>query len=110
MMRFRLRTLLHFKEIFMFARAVPFAIFVLIASEVHGQDAKKELDQLQGEWTMLSREANGKASANTNWKLTIKGDQWKIARPNDDRVGAGATIKLDPSKNPKEIDLNDWKG
>jgi uncharacterized protein (TIGR03067 family) len=92
-------------------RAVPLFLIVLI-SQVSGQEAKKELDQLQGEWTMLSREANGKASANTNWKLTIKGDQWKVTRPNDDMAGVGpeVTIKLDPSKNPKELDLNDRPG
>jgi uncharacterized protein (TIGR03067 family) len=94
----------------MSARAVPFFVVVLIASEISGQDAKKELDDLQGEWTMLSRETNGKTSTNTNWKLTIKGDDWKVTRPNDDVSALQATIKLDPSKKPKEINLGNLPG
>src|SRR5262245_63066236 len=89
----------------MSARAVPLFLVVLIATDVSGQDVKKELDQLQGEWMMLSREVNGKPSANTNWKLTIKGDQWIVTRPDGDVTAVQATIKLDPSKKPKEIDL-----
>ena len=95
----------------MSARIVPLFLVILIATEVSGQDAKQELDQLKGEWTMLSRETNGKPSTNTNWKLTIKSDQWKVTRPTDDMtVGLEATIKLDPSKNPKAIDLGDRPG
>lgn len=64
-------------------------------------DDKKELDKLQGEWTLVSREAKGKKSDETakNYKLTIKGDQW-ILNP-----GPTATITIDASKDPKWIDL-----
>ena len=89
----------------MSTRTVPLFLMALLATGVSGQDAKKELDQLQGEWTMHSREVNGKPSANTNWKLTIKGDQWTVTRPDGDNAAVQATIKLDPSKNSKEIDL-----
>jgi uncharacterized protein (TIGR03067 family) len=94
----------------MAARAVPLFLLVLIVADVSGQDAKKELDQLQGEWMMSSRETNGKPSTNTNWKLTIKGDQWVVRRPDGDVAAVEATIKLDPSKKPKEIDLITKKG
>jgi uncharacterized protein (TIGR03067 family) len=95
----------------MSARALlPFFVLVLIATGVSGEEAKKELDQLQGEWTMHSRETNGKPSANTVWKLTIKGDQWTVTRPNGGVAALEATIKLDPSKKPKEIDLIAKKG
>src|SRR5262245_39498696 len=89
----------------MSARAVSLFLVVLMATNVSGQDVKKELDQLQGEWMMLSREANGKPSDNTNWKLTIKGDQWTVTRPDGDVAAVQAKIKLDPSKKPREIDL-----
>ncbi|MCI0458186.1 MAG: TIGR03067 domain-containing protein [Gemmataceae bacterium] len=89
----------------MSARAALLFVAVLIAADVSAQDAKKELDKLQGEWMMFSREANGKKSDNTNWKLTIKGDQWTVTRPDGEGVAVQAMIKLDPSKEPKEIDL-----
>jgi uncharacterized protein (TIGR03067 family) len=97
----------------MLPRALPlFPLFLLmlIATGVSAQDSKKELDKLQGEWTMFSREANGNPSANTNWKLTIKGDQWTVTRPDKDVGGINSTIKLDPSKKPKEIDLITKRG
>jgi uncharacterized protein (TIGR03067 family) len=110
-MRFRLRTLPHQRRwIIMSARSVSFFLTILIATVVSGQDAKKELDQLQGEWTMFSRESNGQPSMNTRWKLTITGDKWKVTRPDSDEAAAGATIKLDPSKNPKTIDLGNLPG
>lgn len=89
----------------MSARAAPLFLVVLLVTSASGQDAKKDLDQLQGEWMMHSREANGKPSTNTNWKLTIKGDQWTVTRPDGGTAAIQATIKLDPAKNPKEIDL-----
>jgi len=94
----------------MSARVVPFFLVALIVTVVSGQDAKKELDQLQGEWTMFSREMNGKPSPNTRWKLTIKGDEWKVTRPDSDEAAVQATIKLDPSKQPKTVDLDTWPG
>lgn len=94
----------------MSTRAVPLILVVLFAAGASGQDAKKDLDQLQGDWMMQSREANGNPSTNTNWKLTIKGDQWSVTRPDKDTAALQATIKLDPSKKPKEIDLMSKKG
>jgi len=94
----------------MSARIVPFFIVALIATVVSGQDANKELDELQGVWVMSSREVNGKPYDNTRFKLTIKGDQWKVTRPDDDVAVKLETIKIDPSKSPKTIDLGNWPG
>ena len=91
----------------MFVRVVlPFAVVFLIAAAGAAQDTKKELEKLQGEWTMVSMETKGmKAPAEVvkKYKLTIKGDQWTVTTLN---AGEGkATFKIDPSKNPKTIDL-----
>ena len=64
-------------------------------------ETKKELEALQGEWTLVSfinpagREMKGKKG-----QLTIKGDRWIIST---DKFSQ--TFKIDPSKNPKTIDL-----
>src|SRR6516162_465805 len=43
------------KEVFMFVRIVlPFAVVLLSAAAVPAQDTRKELEKLQGEWTMVS--------------------------------------------------------
>jgi uncharacterized protein (TIGR03067 family) len=71
------------------------------------QDVDKgELDKLQGDWQMVSRDSQGKKipDALAKNKLTIKGDQW-ILTP-----GATMTIKIDATKAPKWIDLTPAKG
>jgi len=90
----------------MFVRVVlPFAVVLLIAAGGPAQDTKKELEKLQGEWTMVSMETKGMKAGDKvvkQYKLTIKGDQWTVTTL---KGGARATFKIDPSKNPKTIDL-----
>src|SRR5262245_55680281 len=91
----------------MFIRVVlPFAVVLLIAAATPAQDTKKELEKLQGEWTMVSMETRGKKAPDdvvNQDKLTIKGDQWTVTTL---KGGEGkATFKIDPSKTPKTIDL-----
>ncbi len=64
------------------------------------QDTKKELDKLQGEWTMVSLEENGKVSDEVvkQFKLTVKEDKWIVN-------GREKPFKIDPSKDPKTLDL-----
>jgi uncharacterized protein (TIGR03067 family) len=92
----------------MFVRAsVPCAVIFLIAADLPAlQDAKKELEQLQGDWTMISQESKGQkvpGEIAKQFKLTIKGDQWTVTLP--DGSENKMTIKIDPSMNPKTIDL-----
>src|SRR5262245_2091714 len=67
-------------------------------------DVKKELDQLQGEWTMVSLEQRGRKVPDERvkqLKLTITGDLWA-----DTAVqGREIVIKIDPCKDPKTIEL-----
>ena len=91
----------------MFVRIVlPFAVVLLSAAAGPAQDTRKELEKLQGEWTMVSMETKGMKARDDvvkQYKLTIKGDQWTVTTLKG--VGGKATFKIDPSKNPKTIDL-----
>jgi len=89
----------------MFVRAVlPFAVVILIAAADPAQDAKKDLERFQGEWTMLTFEAKGKKLPDVkNVKLTIKGDRWTVQF--GEQTSPKMTFKIDPSKDPKTIDF-----
>ena len=85
-----------------------FAVLVTIATDRAAKDAKKEkdLDKLQGEWTIVSMETKGKKSPYEDikeYKLAVKGNQWTFKPGNG--TESRATVKLDPSKDPKRLDL-----
>lgn len=68
--------------------------------------AKKELEAFQGTWTMLSLEVDGQPVAEENvkrFKLRIAGDQWTVFV--DDKPAVHFTLKVDPTKTPKALDL-----
>jgi uncharacterized protein (TIGR03067 family) len=96
------------EEVSMFVRSIlPLALVFLIAAAEPAQDAKQELDKLQGEWTLVSTEVGGKMrpdTVNAVSKLTISGNQWVVTY-RDFASNARATIAIDPSKHPKTIDL-----
>jgi uncharacterized protein (TIGR03067 family) len=99
------------------------AITLLLGADEPAKDAKKELEALQGEWIQVSSEFRGKLNVPRNEiKITIKRDKWtavlKNAKPLDkppkegdsavqtkDGIEITSTIKIDPSKNPKTIDV-----
>jgi uncharacterized protein (TIGR03067 family) len=67
--------------------------------------AKKDLDALRGTWKMASLEIEGTlvpAEKLTTSTLTIKGDKY-IIKVNDQTFET--TMKLDPTKKPKTIDM-----
>jgi uncharacterized protein (TIGR03067 family) len=85
---------------------LPFAVVLLMAADDPAKDAKKEKDRLQGEWTMVSMETRGAKHSKDDvkkYKLTIKGDKWTVM--NGLSTGPGRTFKIDPSKDPKTLDL-----
>jgi uncharacterized protein (TIGR03067 family) len=71
-------------------------------TKLEAQDGKDDIKKLQGEWVVVSVEAQGKQlQATVGQKLTIKDNEWTPpGAPN-----AKFMLKLDPSKTPKEIDL-----
>ena len=76
-----------------------------------GEDAgKDELKKIEGDWVMVSGEAKGeKLSADVikAAKLNIKDDKHDVKVGDDKFIG---THKLDPSKDPKQIDAMDTDG
>jgi uncharacterized protein (TIGR03067 family) len=77
---------------------------LLAAAQAPAGDAKKELDKLQGTWTVVTVEADGKplpAEQTQTMKLVIQGDKYTF-QTGDQRVEG--TYKLDPTKKPKTID------
>jgi uncharacterized protein (TIGR03067 family) len=81
------------------------ACVLLVAAQPPQAVGKTELEKFQGEWTMLSMEIRGKQVSDKiakESKLTVKGDQMALVFNNK---ASKATIKLDPSKDPKTIDV-----
>jgi uncharacterized protein (TIGR03067 family) len=80
--------------------------FVVAAAPLARDDeAKKDLDKLQGEWVIVSAERNGMPVPKENWeglKRTVKGEDFTVAM--GDQVVMKGKYKLDPSKKPKAID------
>jgi uncharacterized protein (TIGR03067 family) len=85
---------------------VVLAAGVLVgAAEPAGDAGKKDSEKLQGTWQYVSFESNGEKMAADQLKkmtVTYTGDKW-VVREGDKVVVAG-TQKLDPTKEPHEID------
>jgi len=88
--------------------AVLIGLTALVISRAWGQDteaAKKDMAQLQGEWSMATAGGGGQALPSDtlkNSKRVCKGDETTVV------VGGQLLMKakftLDPSKKPKSID------
>jgi uncharacterized protein (TIGR03067 family) len=78
------------------------------------QVTKKELDRLQGEWTMVFLEQRGRKVRDEivkQFKLTIKGDLWAdTAARGQETAQTRTVITIDPSEDPKTIDLTTKAG
>ena len=73
--------------------------------------AKKDISQLQGEWTMVSGSADGQPmpeGMRKQMKRICKGDELTVMM--GDRTYFKAKITLDPSKKPKTIDYQMLEG
>ena len=78
---------------------------LLLIAAKPADDAKKDLERLQGEWIMAALEIDGKPVPDEKIQdttLTIKGDKY-IVRSKDNKYEV--TITLDPAKDPKAIDM-----
>jgi len=83
---------------------------LLVAADVK-DDAKKELEKLQGDWVMVSSERNGETLPDEQVKAfrrTIKGEEFTVTR--DGETIAKGTFTVDPSKSPKTIDVTFTEG
>jgi len=77
------------------------------AAGVEGADAQKELQKFQGTWVMVSTEMEGKKIADENvgrGKITFQGDKMQVLVPHHHaEMIAVDIVKIDPTKNPKEM-------
>jgi uncharacterized protein (TIGR03067 family) len=77
-----------------------------IAADDAKDAAKKELDGLQGEWKLVSATRDGKDMPKDTvkgYKNTVKGDKFTVT--GDGKAVEEGTMKLDPTRKTKEIDL-----
>jgi uncharacterized protein (TIGR03067 family) len=82
---------------------LPLTVGLLAATIQPAQDAvKADLDKLEGEWKLVSKEDRGKKAPDSVVTLTFKGDQ-AVLIANMEKTKA--TCKIDPSKEPKTIDI-----
>jgi uncharacterized protein (TIGR03067 family) len=81
----------------------------VFGADVGGADANKELEKFQGTWVMVSGEMDGKKASDEHvkkGKIVYDGNKMQITVPNQTGETIVAEIvKLDPTKNPKEMHL-----
>jgi len=86
--------------------ALGIVLLVLAGSQADdGAAAKRDMEAMQGEWTMASGAADGYPIPDTmlrDFRRVCKGDE--VVTTMGGRVYMKATVKLDPSKSPKAID------
>ena len=85
---------------------IVIACLLRTAGATQDDTFKKELDSLQGVWQCVSFEEKGKALPEEQvkgLKLTFKG--YKASHAGKDGKAEQATIKIDPLKKPKTIDM-----
>ena len=70
---------------------------------------KKDKEQLQGTWTAVSGESEGKENAEAKEHVMVfDGDKFTVKR--GDKVMVQGTFKIDASKSPKAMDMNITEG
>ena len=68
------------------------------------EDAKKEKEKLHGTWKVVTVEEKGQSKEDTDdARVAFDGDEFMLKK--GDQVFAKGKFKLDPSKDPKAIDL-----
>jgi len=84
---------------------------ISLARAAEDEAVKKDLAQLQGEWTMVSASADGQSMSEDmlkQMKRVCKGDEITVTM--GDQVFLKAKITIDPSKKPKTIDYDMTEG
>jgi uncharacterized protein (TIGR03067 family) len=85
---------------------------LIAADKPKKDDAKKELNKLQGTWTIVAVEVNGAQMPederkNVGIKMILKGDKYTI--DGGERTHKG-TFKVQPDKKPKAMDCHPSEG
>ena len=90
---------------------IALALGLLVAADCARDDAvKKEMKNLEGTWSILSLEINGTMVSEEDakkFKLETVGDKWNVTI---DGNLVEATYQVDPTKDPKNIELTYAEG
>jgi len=92
----------------MWSKTIVVGAFICMAFAQTANDdkAKKDLEQLQGKWSMHALEINGKEVPPrqiVETFLEVKGDVYRTIVKKKEHLGL--RIKLNAGKNPREIDM-----
>ena len=99
--------------------STPVLVTILISvAALCGQDGQKDLDKLQGTWTVTAAEERGKPlpkEITEKMTVTFKGDKMVIDGPmavakGEEPAKPEFNVKLDPSKKPKALDVTPLSG
>ena len=93
-----------------YAAMIAAALILVAADEDNDKSAKEALKKLEGTWSMVSGEEEGKEIQEETIKsarLVIKGTRHTVKVGDDTFVGTHA---VDPSKKPKAIHSKDTSG
>lgn len=86
-------------------------LLILATMAASGADSvvQQELDRMQGTWQMVSHQIDGQQDkALTGAVRVVEGDKFAIKQ--GDKVLRAATMKIDPTKTPKWIDITFTEG
>lgn len=89
---------------------LAFVLMSSVAFVVGAEDAQKDLDKMQGTWTVVAAERNGRKSpeeALKTMQVVIKGNVLTVVEGKDrpQPRQENATLTLTPSKKPKTLDI-----
>jgi len=80
------------------------AVGLLLGADAANDDVKKEKEKLQGTWKAVTVEQRGESKEDTDdHRLIFAGDEFTIKR--GEQAVIKGKFKIDPSKSPKEIDM-----
>jgi uncharacterized protein (TIGR03067 family) len=82
---------------------------IITAAWVGAQQPNKDVELLQGTWRLVGYEALGKKAAGADVDklavtLTVQGDRY--VDKSENKVAEEGTFKLQPDKNPAQIDIH----
>lgn len=86
---------------------------LLVPGVTQADDAKKELEKLQGTWEIIEVVNSGHAIPPERLKggqVEFRGDEMTVRERSDDKDPRKFRVKLDPSKNPKALDATPQNG
>jgi uncharacterized protein (TIGR03067 family) len=85
-------------------------LFLSASPAADKDDAKKDQEALQGAWKIVASETGGmdRTGETKDHFIVFEGDTFALKKGDD--VGLRGTIKLDPSKKPRAIDVTITEG